>query len=315
MISRPQEDEEQDIFEFSVSYFVEELAQALPLSVIYHVHSEESMSRAHAKEFETRLRQWLYGKCGDLPFLTESDQRKIVQCLLVLLLRSMRKPKSDVGALTNVEMHKLVFEVFVKGAVEVFYDDAQRKALVSKVENYACAIPFIPTFLFTSLCDMVLERAADGVTPILVDTYYQFLLECEQNPAFLKTLEEPPEEDASLVSTGEDTLADDDGTVFKMTTQTSRPFTAMLRRNLCNGFIDHHVFWLVPRKDAERYALLFVDSFLEAIESQKLDQIMTVVGRDPRIRRALIVDNCHHHDHEPHTTDCIRASLGGAREL
>mmetsp|Transcript_25768 Transcript_25768/g.79272 ORF Transcript_25768/g.79272 Transcript_25768/m.79272 type:complete len:397 (+) Transcript_25768:63-1253(+) len=267
------EEEEQDIFEFSVAHFVEQLAHALPLSVMYHVHSSSSfdVSKAEAKEFEERLTKWLYRKC-DLPFLAESDQRKIVRCLLVLLLRSMRKPRSQVGALNNVEMHKLVFEVFVKGALEVFFDDACREDVRQKVASYASAVPFLPSFVVCHVCDVVLDRASDGVTPILVDTYYQFLRAC-----------------------------DDSSDADKY-----RPsFTATLRRNLCDYFIDQHVVWmlsLVPRPHAERYALLFVDSFLEAIDASKLDVIMACVGKDPRIRRALIVEHaddgdgsCDHH--------------------
>ena len=93
------EEEEQDIFEFCVARLVEHLAGDLPLSIIYHVHSEEAVDKAHAKDMEERLKKYLYSKCEtELPFLEGGDRRKVAQCLLVLLLRSMRKPKSQVGA-------------------------------------------------------------------------------------------------------------------------------------------------------------------------------------------------------------------------
>ena len=156
-------------------------------------------------------------------------------------------------------MNKLLFEVFVKGAIDVFYDDRKRKALVDKAEALAEPVPFLPCFLVRNLCDSVLERASQSVTPILVDTYYQFLLDCASPTASSKL----------------------------------ESFTDLLRHNLLRGFIEHDVLRLlslIPRHHADKYALLFVGAFLEAIDAHKLDDIMTLVAKDPRIRHALIVD-------------------------
>lgn len=260
------ENEEQEIFEFCVCKLVEKLAECLPNEYIFQVHSEKSMGKEHAKTFELRLRHWLYGHC-DLPFLGEQDQRRIVRCVLVLLMRSMRKPMSQVGELSDLERHKLVFDVFVKGALEVFYDESRKRQVIANVENYGSAIPFIPHFIFGYICEMLLSHAGERVTPVLSDTYYEFLYKV--------------------------------GTSNEINLDSDRPFSSLLRRNLCNFFIRdvfeypeglmRFVSYL-PKQDVEHYALLFVDSFLDAIDVAKLDDIMIVIAKDAAMCQGLMRD-------------------------
>ncbi|KAJ8601445.1 hypothetical protein CTAYLR_005945 [Chrysophaeum taylorii] len=281
------EDEEQEIFEFSVCHLVEQLATSLPNEVIFQVHSEKEMSKEHAKHFECQLRKWLYQRC-DLPFLNAQDQRRIVRCVLVLLMRSMRKPKSEVGELTDVEKNKLIFDVFVKGAIEVFYEEATKQEIIERVEAYASNIPFLH-FLMGPCVELLLSRAGDSVTPVLSDSYYEFLWNWENQRL--------TEEEHDLAP---------------------RPFTTLLRHNLCAAFIKNGLensegilrfASFLPTADLQRYVLLFVDSFLDAIDARKLDEIMVLVARDDALRRSLIKDNLRH-GHDPtciHTTTAVRS--------
>lgn len=260
------ENEEQEIFEFCVCKLVEKLADCLPNEYIFQVHSEKSMGKEHAKAFELRLRHWLYGHC-DLPFLGEQDQRRIVRCVLVLLMRSMRKPMSQVGELSDLERHKLVFDVFVKGALEVFYDESRKRQVIANVENYGSAIPFMPHFILGYICETLLSHAGERVTPVLSDTYYEFLYKV--------------------------------GVSNEINLDSNRPFSTLLRRNLCTFFIQDAFKYpkvlmrfvsYLPKQDVEHYALLFVDSFLDAIDVAKLDEVMVVIAKDDAMCHCLMKD-------------------------
>jgi len=305
------EDEEQEIFEFSVLRVVETLAAALPNEMIYHVHSEKAMAPAHAKAFEARLRQWLYARC-DAPFLDEGDERKVVRCVLALLMRSMRAPRSAVGDLDSAEKNRLVFEVFVKGALEVFYEDHKKREWIERVEHYGANLPFsiVPTFCLAMMCESLLARASEHVTPVLMDTYYEFLVEAEHAESESESLRRRRAEDDEPAASS---------SRRSMSNAKLGPFTTLLRHNLCRAFIRDHVevsdgvlrvLSYIPRDDAERYALLFVDSFLDAIDASKLDALMTTVASDDRVRRDLITGTLDRHPGCEHAAAMARrASL------
>lgn len=261
------EDEEQEIFEFAVCRLVEKLADCLPNEYIFQVHSEKTMCKEDAKKLDVKLTKWLNQQC-DLPFLDDADQRRIVRCVLALLMRSMRKPRSQVGELSNLEKHKLVFDVFVKGALEVFYEESRKAELVKNVEKYCTAIPFVPHWLIGLLCDMLLSHASERCTPVLSDTFDEYLLRVEEDPQILLS------SDAT--------------------------FTALLRHNFGVVFMrdvfENSVGFLrlvsfLSTNRVERCALLFVDSFLDSIDAKKLDEIMLVVAKDNVMRRGLICEN------------------------
>ena len=76
------EEQEQEIFEFSVCRLVERLAQVLPNEVINMIHSDQSLPRLPAAELEKRLHAWLV-ETWQMPLLDELDRRHVVHCLLV----------------------------------------------------------------------------------------------------------------------------------------------------------------------------------------------------------------------------------------
>ena len=78
------EEQEQEIFEFSVCRLVERLAQVLPNEVINMIHSDQSLPRLPAAELEKRLHAWLVDT-WQMPLLDELDRRHVVHCLLVLV--------------------------------------------------------------------------------------------------------------------------------------------------------------------------------------------------------------------------------------
>ncbi|KAK7237524.1 hypothetical protein SO694_00099093 [Aureococcus anophagefferens] len=283
------EDEEQEIFErprgvfsrapgrhatrarFSVCRLVEDLAAALPNEMINLVHSEYELPHDDMVKFD-----WLLAR-ADRPFLDETDQRHVIHRLLALLMRSMHKRKSAVGALTELETHKLVLDVFVKGTIDIFQDPAQRHALVERVEFYASSVPFFPTPLLEHLIVWWCEKATAVVTPVLVETYNEHLCRVDIYA------------EVALCSAEQLPNLDD------------KPFTALLRENLTRAFTrpkkhgrDRNVslvtlaLSLLPEKTARTYALLFVDSFLESLKTDKLEQIMYNIVLNDVLQQGLI---------------------------
>ena len=187
------EEQEQEIFEFSVCRLVERLAQVLPNEVINMIHSDQSLPRLPAAELEKRLHAWLVDT-WQMPLLDELDRRHVVHCLLVLVMRSMRHCSRDVGDLTERETHELILDVFVKSTLDVFSDPAQRKELGARIEGYASSIhsPSCPAPCLLShaidklLAPLATEKVTHGfhffalatekVTPVLIHTYNEHLL-------------------------------------------------------------------------------------------------------------------------------------------
>ncbi|EGB13002.1 hypothetical protein AURANDRAFT_60768 [Aureococcus anophagefferens] len=244
------------------------------------VHSEYELPHDDMVKFEKRMFDaafdWLLAR-ADLPFLDETDQRHVIHCLLVLLMRSMHKRKSAVGALTELETHKLVLDVFVKGTIDIFQDPAQRHALVERIEFYVSSVPFFPTPLLEHLIVWWCEKATAVVTPVLVETYNEHLCRVDIYA------------EVALCSAEQLPNLDD------------KPFTALLRENLTRAFTrpkkhgrDRNVslvtlaLSLLPEKTARTYALLFVDSFLESLKTDKLEQIMYNIVLNDVLQQGLI---------------------------
>jgi hypothetical protein len=251
------EEQEQEIFEFSVCRLVERLAQVLPNEVINMIHSDQSLPRLPAAELEKRLHAWLVDT-WQMPLLDELDRRHVVHCLLVLVMRSMRHCSRDVGDLTERETHELILDVFVKSTLDVFSDPAQRKELGARIESYASSIPFLPAPLLSHAIDKFCALATEKVTPVLIHTYNEHLLATDIYRDY-----------ARLAAEG--------------VAPNEQPFTDRLRRNLraaCDPATDENrgflgsVVALLPQDRREWYVGLFVDAFLEGLRTDKLEGIL-----------------------------------------
>ena len=243
---------------------MEDLAASLPNETINLVHSESALPEADAAAFEKRMFDWLLER-ADLPYLDAADQRCVIHSLLVLLMRSMRKRKSAVGALSDLETHHLVLDVFVKSTIDIFNDPAQRRQLAERIEAYVSAIPFFPTPVLAHVIDFFCGHASAVITPVLVETYNEHL---RHSDAYAEM---------ALRSAGE--VAAD-----------AKPFEARLRANLVRA--------LAKETGRSRVAALgmnlipephfFIDPFLESINTEKLEDVMRSLVLDDALQRELV---------------------------
>ena len=90
------EEDEQEIFEFSVCHVVEVLSLRLPNRIIGLVHSSKRMPAEDAAAFERHIFPAVLDKV-DLFFLDELDRRCVVRCVVKLIMRSMCMCKEPIG--------------------------------------------------------------------------------------------------------------------------------------------------------------------------------------------------------------------------
>ena len=226
--------------------------------------SESALPEADAAAFEKRMFDWLLER-ADLPYLDAADQRCVIHSLLVLLMRSMRKRKSAVGALSDLETHHLVLDVFVKSTIDIFNNPAQRRQLAERIEAYVSAIPFFPTPVLAHVIDFFCGHASAVITPVLVETYNEHL---RHSDAYAEM---------ALRSAGE--VAAD-----------AKPFEARLRANLVRA--------LAKETGRSKVAALgmnfipephfFIDPFLESINTEKLEDVMRSLVLDDALQRELV---------------------------
>ena len=114
-------------------------------------------------------------KRADLPYLDVIDQRHVIHCLLVLVMRSVRSPRRDVADLTALQTHILILDVFVKSTLDIFSDESQRRELVERIEGYVDHVPFLPAALLEHAIERFCEKACDIVTPVLIESYNEHL--------------------------------------------------------------------------------------------------------------------------------------------
>ncbi|KAH8043235.1 ATPase [Aureococcus anophagefferens] len=242
----------------------------VPLQRRYKGTSAERSRRAKMLMFD-----WLLAR-ADLPFLDETDQRHVIHRLLVLLVRSMHKRKSAVGALTELETHTLVLDVFVKGTIDIFQDPAQRRALVERIEFYVSSVPFFPTPLLEHLIVWWCEKATAVVTPVLVETYNEHLCRVDiyAEVALCSGAAAEPRRQALHGAPPREPHA--------------RVHEAQKHGRDRNVSLVTLALSLLPEKTAADLALLFVDSFLESLKTDKLEQIMYNIVLNDVLQQGLI---------------------------
>ena len=91
------EAQEQEIFEFCVLKIIDTIAHNLPNEFIRLVHSKQVMPKVAADKFEAAMSRWLFAEV-QLPFLDDADRRRVIRCVMAMLMRSMRRSHEDVAA-------------------------------------------------------------------------------------------------------------------------------------------------------------------------------------------------------------------------
>ena len=168
------EAQEQEIFEFCVLKIIDTIAHNLPNEFIRLVHSKQVMPKVAADKFEAAMSRWLFAEVH-LPFLDDADRRRVIRCVMAMLMRSMRRSHEDVAAhLSPDEHHALVTDVFLRGVQHIFYDEDERSAFVNNLAAYTDKLPLVPVSVVARMIENAVNMASASVTNALTTSYHEY---------------------------------------------------------------------------------------------------------------------------------------------
>ena len=258
------EEDEQEIFEFSVCHVAEVLSFRLPNRVIELVHNDKTMTVDEAEGFGRKLLAHCLGHV-DLPFLDALDRRCVVHCVVKLVTRSMTLAREPVGSNFTADDHnRFVQDIFLRSVHHRFTDADERAALAAEMAAFAEKLPLLPCSVVASFFDRTLCDMAESVTSALGMAYE----EC--NAAFLR--------DEPLTGGRDALIADALGLeaahgADAAARVAAAPFEYVFRYHLLTALMkrtDLFIAWL-PEDRQRRIILYAMDECVRMIETDKLE--------------------------------------------
>jgi len=169
------EEQEQELFESSVSKVIEEVASALPPPFFDMLHNDHGcLEKETAADLTANLIKMCVSRL-DFPFLDEQDKRRIIRAVVWVLIESMSNGNtiySMSAQLGEAEMsEKLCIEVFIEGAMDVFFDPEMRKNFVKDITGDLPEMPFIPPSLIEKVVCMLIKAFSEILRDALKETY------------------------------------------------------------------------------------------------------------------------------------------------
>lgn len=214
------EDQEEELFEHAVSQCVEQMCTVLPPPFYDLLHTPYGCLE---EETVTLLSDNLIAQCKkecNFPFLDEQDKRRIIRAVVWCVLEAMSEGKTLEKFAANLDgdevAQDIIIEVFIEGAMDVFFDDEMRKQLVQDVTSYIEDVPFIPHALIERFCEALMKAFSGILHEALKEAFTSFKSAClrgEKLPILPAPLEDTSAECARVVEYWKD-----------------RPFVVQLRR-------------------------------------------------------------------------------------
>ncbi|KAK7253422.1 ABC transporter [Aureococcus anophagefferens] len=272
------EAQEQEIFEFCVLKIIDTIAHNLPNEFIRLVHSKQVMPKVAADKFEAAMSRWLFAEV-QLPFLDDADRRRVIRCVMAMLMRSMRRSHEDVAAHLSPdeqqkspdEHHALVTDVFLRGVQHIFYDEDERNAFVNNLAAYTDKLPLVPVSVVASMIENAVNMASASVTNALTTSYHEYGDAVRGRRHHELAVRRHPLEDPHTES--------------QRKKAHEKPFEHVLRYNMCLELMDpkEDIFGRLQLVMPEsmpvsmRFALvrLFVEELIQTIEAEKIEAIFS----------------------------------------
>jgi len=250
------EEQEQELFECAVAICLEEVAAVLPPPVYDLLHSrkgglDEKSASALTNGLITACRQ----RCC-FPYLDEQDKRRVIRAVVWVLREAMKEGK-DLKSYTeelqdDSVAESIVVDVFIVGAMDVFFDKDMRMALVRDMTKFLDGVPMVPRSVLDKMADRVLHLFSIILEDALKDTY-KLYKNADQSgtqrelPALQECLKDDEKEEARVLE------------VWK-----GRPFMVQLRRT-------------------------FITKLLERCDDMMRDfRIFRILDHSPRIRALIL---------------------------
>eukprot|EP00933_Yihiella_yeosuensis_P070578 TRINITY_DN78701_c0_g1_i1.p1 TRINITY_DN78701_c0_g1~~TRINITY_DN78701_c0_g1_i1.p1 ORF type:complete len:353 (+),score=47.63 TRINITY_DN78701_c0_g1_i1:119-1060(+) len=261
------EEQEQEIFEFTTCRTIECIAQALPNELIKAIGTNQNIPTGITSMLEERLIELVRRELF-LPFLDGQDFKRIVRCIVVLLMSGLRKGGHCIEAMDEEERRTLVCSVFMKGVLDMFYDAEERIKLSNTITSMIKNIPFMPTPILDHISQQVIIEVGEEVERALVIVFeeYENAAKHKQNlPLLPFGLNRKPKEEEWMA-------------------HKRSPFTMQLRRRTCelmNKRIkeNHPVLYMLPAASRTEWLLWCIDAIFTSIKTDKLEAAMENIIR------------------------------------
>jgi hypothetical protein len=243
------EDQEQELFEHAVSQCLEEMSRVLPPPFHDLVHTRVGCLE---KETTDLLASNLLHACRDscsFPFLDEQDKRRIIRAVVMIILETMKEGKDLVsfthGMQYDPKAQDIIVEVFIEGAMDVFFDDEMRKELVQDVTGYIADVPFVPHGVIEKIAEAILKSFSGILHDALKEAFTIFKEACAKHEK-LPVLPAPLDDESAECKRVEELWKD-------------KPFIVQLRRIFIVKLLEKEkevvgknqiarIFTLIPRR-------------------------------------------------------------------
>jgi hypothetical protein len=118
------------------------------------------------------------------PYLDEQDKRRIVRAVVMVIMEGMKEGKTlksfAQGMETDSVAQDIVVEVFIEGAMDVFFDDEMRQDMVTDLASYVEDVPFIPHAVIEKLADKIMKAFSEILREALKEAFATFKKACAQ---------------------------------------------------------------------------------------------------------------------------------------
>merc|ERR1712137_72473 len=173
------EEEEQLLFEHSVTVCIEQIAPTITIPMWEMLHA--SRAARNLENSRDTFRDSIKKCCMDnifLTFLDEQDKRRVIRCISFILAESMVRAQtlSEYTACFNdpQELENIVVKVFISGAMDVFFDDDVRGQLENDITEMIPEIPFIPFPFVLRMVQKGMEVLKGVLDESLPQSYHEF---------------------------------------------------------------------------------------------------------------------------------------------
>jgi len=174
------EEDEQFLFEHCVAVCVELIAPRVPPPLYELLHTDhEPLEDGEARsDFTDAIRNCCMDKCY-FPFLDEQDKRRVIRCIAFVLAECMCK-KMTLAEYTSRfddpdEQETIVVNVFIAGAMDVFFDDEVREEMENELTEMVPEIPFVPVPFILKVIRAMVEVLKDCLDESLHECYHEFV--------------------------------------------------------------------------------------------------------------------------------------------
>ena len=171
------ERQEQQIFEHAVGQVVDVISDILPPAYRELIANETDIGidEELARQLTRRLEKHVRANVS-LPYLDRDNEKMLVQCVVELLVQSMREGVRLEDACKIENAGETIVNVFMKGPIGVLFETEERAELVMAFMSAVKNVPFVPEGVVEHLCNRSIDWVALHVEQALAISYREHLL-------------------------------------------------------------------------------------------------------------------------------------------